>query len=452
MKGFHESSRGGYSENDSIKDWFSSSSLSCWAKRFVGSESIQFTGDYSRQSVNFYGGSPGIQQLDDSSERLYNVWATHLEIKNIEAKKIQHHFKASYQFLHEQGLHEHNFDLGLSLKTDISLRQTDDKKTLKTVPLTVRAHTNIDRFRLQNESNEAPNERQAIFDFHPSIQQAFRNIQTQLGFGLWIDAQGNKPFLVVPELEASTSLLRDLFIPYVKIKGGVKQNRYLTLANANPFLSNQTDSLNNTYEKIHLQAGMRGSITKTFTFNLSAHHLRFDQFLLWRPDNDNIRGETFLPLYLDMNQTTLQADASWRLGQSFTLTGQIQQNTYQVTGTPSSYLQPWNLPTFETQLGAIYTWQEKIRIASQLEVKTGRQSLQAWSTSELPPVYNGEEFVGYETSLGALTMLNVQIEYLYNGRLSGWVHLNNLLNQPNLFLPGYNSQRFRFQMGINYSF
>jgi hypothetical protein len=153
-----------------------------------------------------------------------------------------------------------------------------------------------------------------------------------------------------------------------------------------------------------------------------------------------------------MNQTTLQADASWRLGQSFTLTGQIQQNTYQVTGNQSSYLQPWNLPTFETQLGAIYTWQEKIRIASQLEVKTGRQSLQAWSTSELPPVYNGEEFVGYETSLGALTMLNVQIEYVYNGRLSGWVHLNNLLNQPNLFLPGYNSQRFRFQMGINYSF
>ena len=54
---------------------------------------------------------------------------------------------------------------------------------------------------------------------------------------MWIDAQGEKPFMPVLELEASTSLLRDLFIPYLKVDGGILQNRYQKLLDSNPFLS-----------------------------------------------------------------------------------------------------------------------------------------------------------------------------------------------------------------------
>jgi hypothetical protein len=51
-----------------------------------------------------------------------------------------------------------------------------------------------------------------------------------------------------------------------------------------------------------------------------------------------------------------------------------------------------------------------------------------------------------------ITMLNIQAEYLYNARLSGWLKLNNALNQVNPFLTGYDSQGIRFQMGASYAF
>ena len=153
-----------------------------------------------------------------------------------------------------------------------------------------------------------------------------------------------------------------------------------------------------------------------------------------------------------MNTTTLQADGSWRVGDSFSLTGQIKQNNYRFKEQENGYLQPWNLPTLQTKLGAVYTWKDKVRIGSQLELLTGRKGLQSWSDSESITIDNGDTFAGFETPLGASTQWDVQLEYLYNGRLSGWIHLQNLLNQANLFLPGYNSQKFRFQMGINYAF
>jgi hypothetical protein len=100
----------------------------------------------------------------------------------------------------------------------------------------------------------------------------------------------------------------------------------------------------------------------------------------------------------------------------------------------------------------VYTWEEKVRIGSQIELLTGRKTLQSWSVDESIAFYSEGQLVGFDTPLGASTLWNVQLEYLYNGRLSGWIHLNNILNQANPFLPGYNSQKFRFQMGMNYAF
>ena len=454
LRGNHDSSRGGYASNDSIDDNFSSSRFSGWGKRFIGTESVEMAVDYGRQTVGFFGGNPEIWAPTSLGGRTYNTYTVQLNAHNFKTKKqgIQHHLSASYQFLSEDGINEHNTDLRLKLKTAGHHTAGPVSDGLGKLPFSMELHANIDRFNRILEGSESPALKQAILDFHPQVELAFGKIQTKAGVAFWIDAQGNKPFMVVPEIEAYTSLLRDLFIPYIKIDGGVNQNRYQSLLQSNPFLSSNLDSLENTYQKLHLQAGIRGSITKAFTFNLSAHHHRYDQFLFWGPDAQSTRDETFAAIYLDMNTTTLQADGSWRVGDSFSLTGQIKQNNYRFKEQENGYLQPWNLPTLQTKLGAVYTWKDKVRIGSQLELLTGRKGLQSWSDSESITIDNGDTFAGFETPLGASTQWDVQLEYLYNGRLSGWIHLQNLLNQANLFLPGYNSQKFRFQMGINYAF
>ena len=454
IRGGHDSSQGGFASVDSIEDVFSTSSIACWGKRFLGSESVEVSSDWSRQRVSLFGGAPDIIGTASSTKRIYNVWGIHLDAHNIETKNksLQHQLKASYQLLNDGGIQEHNVDLHVEVKFNGESSSQSSSDGLEGLPTTLLLHSNIDRLTRFIEGSETPTVRQAIFDLHPRVSKTFGNIKTTAGIAFWLDAQGNKPFMIVPEIEASASLLRDLFIPYFKVGGGVQQNRYQNLLDSNPFLSINADSLHNTYEKIHAQIGLRGSITKAFTFNLSGHHQRFDQFLLWRADALSLRGETFTPLYANFNQTSLQADASWRLGSAFTLTGSIQQNAYSFESDDDVVNRPWNLPTLQTELGAVYTWEEKVRIGSQIELLTGRKTLQSWSVDESVALYSEGELVGFDTPLGASTVWNVQLEYLYNGRLSGWIHLNNILNQDNPFLPGYNSQRFKFQMGMNYAF
>ncbi len=454
IRGGHDSSQGGFASVDSIEDVFSTSSIACWGKRFLGSESVEVSSDWSRQRVSLFGGQPDIIGAASSTKRIYNVWAVHVDAHNFETtnKSLQHQVKASYQLLNDGGMQEHNVDLNVEVQFNGKTPGLSTSNQFQALPISLLLHSNIDRLTRSIEGSEAPTIRQAIFDLHGRFSKTFGNIKTTAGAGMWIDAQGEKPFMPVLELEASTSLLRDLFIPYLKVDGGILQNRYQKLLDSNPFLSTNADSLNNSYEKIHAQIGLRGSITKAFTFNLSAHHQRFDQFLLWRGDALSLRQETFTPLYANFNQTSLQADASWRLGSAFTLTGSLQQNTYSFESDDDEVNRPWNLPTLQTELGAVYTWKEKVRIGSQIELLTGRNTLQSWSVDGAIALYSEDQLVGFETPLGATTSWNMQLEYLYNGRLSGWIHLNNILNQANPFLPGYNSQKFRFQMGMNYAF
>jgi hypothetical protein len=60
--------------------------------------------------------------------------------------------------------------------------------------------------------------------------------------------------------------------------------------------------------------------------------------------------------------------------------------------------------------------------------------------------------IGYSAKLDNVALLNLHAEYLYNARVSGWIKLNNILNQTNPFFTGYDNQNFRFQMGASYSF
>ena len=454
IRGGHDSSQGGYASVDSIEDVFSTSSIACWGKRFLGSESVEVSSDWSRQRVSLFGGAPDLLGTASSTKRIYNVWGVHVDAQNFETKNksLQHQIQASYQLLNDGGIQEHNVDLHVEVQFNGKTPSQSTSNEFEALPISLLLHSNIDRLTRSVEGSEAPTIRQAIFDLHGRFSKTFGNIKTTAGAGIWIDAQGEKPFMPVLELEASTSLLRDLFIPYLRVDGGILQNRYQKLLDSNPFLSTNADSLNNSYEKIHAQIGLRGSITKAFTFNLSGHHQRFDQFLLWRGDALSLRQETFTPLYANFNQTSLQADASWRLGSAFTLTGSLQQNSYSFESDNDEVNRPWNLPTLQTELGAVYTWKEKVRIGSQIELLTGRNTLQSWSVDGAIALYSEDDLVGFETPLGATTSWNMQLEYLYNGRLSGWIHLNNILNQANPFLPGYNSQKFRFQMGMNYAF
>ena len=75
-------------------------------------------------------------------------------------------------------------------------------------------------------------------------------------------------FHIFPDVELSYNLFKNIFIPYGGWQGNVQRNTFNGLRLENPFISEDI-TLQNTIQKSKLFAGIRGSLSSKFTFNLS---------------------------------------------------------------------------------------------------------------------------------------------------------------------------------------
>lgn len=455
----HTSTHGGFSyDNDSlgvdVPQDFSSNGLEGWYTRFFKKEYVKLSSQYNREALSYYGRVAGFDEADSSlfplgDSSVYNTLHVRAELGDMQSAKREwrHHVVLDYGRLwNDRNTSESNFDAAITLKGAI-----EDN------PVSLDLHTNIDRLDRQEEGLIVPMAKQAIFDLHPAVYKDHKALKTKLGFGMWVDAQGTQPFLFVPELEASVSLLQNLFIPYVSIDGGVVQNRFETALASNPFLPSPTDSASiwkNSYEGIVAQGGMRGSITSAFTFDVSARHRRVNQSLTWAPEGAFGNGASFRPIYQDLSITTLQANAHLKLGESTELRGQIQQHAYSVRDSALSISTPWNLPALEIDVQASHILKGKLKVSTGLRTVSGRSGLNA-----VPLDAEGDQYVssttetlGYAYALQDIVDWRLRIEYRYNARLGAWLKGENLLNRANPIWAGYNSQGTRVTFGFNYAF
>lgn len=454
----HRSSHGGFSYDDEavgedVPQDFSTNTLEGWYKRFFRREFVKISGQYNREAISYYGRIAGTNEPDSSlfplgDSTAYNTVHLRAELGDLESARRdwRHRIVLDYGTLwNDRNTNEHNFDAKALVEGAIDGN-----------PVSLSLHANIDRLERMEEGLIVPTMKQAIVDLHPAIYHAHKALKTKVGFGMWVDAQGAQPFLFVPEAEASLSLLQDLFIPYVSIGGGVRQNRFETALRANPFLPSPSDTASiwkNSYETFVARGGMRGSITSAFTFDLRATHRRVNQALTWAPDALYGSGSSFRPLYQDLSITTLQANAHWTFG-STELRGQIQQHTYAVRDSALSEQTPWNLPGMELRVSASHSLKDKFNIHTSIHTATGRRGLNAvpLDPSGNDFILEGVEAVGYAYDMTDLVDWDLRLEYLYNARMGAWLSGENLLNRANPLFVGYNSQGTRVTLGFNYAF
>ena len=454
----HRSTHGGFSYDDEtlgtdVPQDFSTNALEGWYKRFFKKEYVKISGRYNREAISYYGRIESANEPDSSLFSLgdsmtYNTVHLRAEMGDLESARRdwRHHIVLDYGHLwNDNNTSERNLDVRARLES-----------TIDGTPVSLNLHTNIDRLERMEEGLIVPTMKQAIVDLHPAIYKNHKALKTKIGFGMWVDAQGAQPFLFVPEAEASLSLLQDLFIPYISINGGVRQNRFETALRANPFLPSPSDTVSiwkNSYETFVAQGGMRGSITSAFTFDLRATHRRVNQALTWSPNAIFGNGASFRPMYQDLSVTTLQANAHWKIGTT-ELRGQIQQHTYTVRDSVLSEKTAWNLPGMELSVSASHNIKEKFKIHTSIHTATGRRGLNAVPLNPTGAdfILNGVETVGYATDMADLFDWNLRLEYRYNARMGAWISGENLLNRANPLFVGYNSQGTRVTFGFNYAF
>ena len=119
------------------------------------------------------------------------------------------------------------------------------------------------------QSSNQKNRTSGIIRLNPHIYSRKNNLIVKAGLSVQANINDNTKFHIFPDLELSYSLFKNVFIPYGGWVGNVQRNTFNDIRLENPFISEDAN-LQNTVQKSNLFAGVRGSLSSKFTFNLSA--------------------------------------------------------------------------------------------------------------------------------------------------------------------------------------
>jgi len=434
-------------------------SADAWASRFVGKEKVSVQGNVGRSQVLLYGfDSLAVDSALTPMDAPAVIW-THASA----TANFKSHNKDSTAFNHEanvhmgwlgndRGAHERHLKFDATGSTHFNgLKAQFD------------LDVQLDRFGV--DTSQSFN--QAIVAFEPSVSTQRGPLTARAGLGVAIDADQptrdnlGDSFHLYPRAEVSVNVLRNLFVPYAQIGGGLQANNFHTLTQANPFyapsaltstvLINEQpvtfDGFRSTNKRLALAGGVRGTITQVFRFHGFFSTANYEDFVLFRPtfEGDTASFGEFNAVYDTVSVRTLGGEAEFDLGSSWSFSGGLKLHRY----TLPTEDRPWNLPTMTWNASATYRLIDGLSITANAQYIGERYSItRSANYGDTTPLDNGN----YELRLPGYLDLNVTGNYTYNDRLGGWLTFANVANAKYAEWGGFPVQGFQVLAGVHYAF
>lgn len=283
-----------------------------------------------------------------------------------------------------------------------------------------------------------------IVNFKPTITTFLKDnrFKAKIGLDLVINAHQQTKAHIYPVAEVKYSLFNDIFIPYIGLRGGMKQVTFKSLVGENEFILPNV-ILRNENTAIDFYGGIKGTFSKRMSFNLSASFARVQDKALFVTDTTYSVGNKFNMIYDTLNLTTLEGSLSYQLNEKLKVDAIGRFYSYALLN--NTYA--WNLPQWQAMLRGSYNLFDKFLVNLDLNFEGGRNAL----------VYAMEEGVTEENqqfakSLGLVADINLGLEYRYNKRISAFIQLNNLASQRYTRWYNHPVQIFQIMGGITARF
>ncbi|WP_306642986.1 hypothetical protein [Sanyastnella coralliicola] len=435
---YHLSSAGGVALEDSIPDSFSTNSVRLWGRKFLKKHAIEGAFEWDRDVVNYYGFDPYLNwdaDISDTKQRFNNIQG--------DLQLISYHRDSSKVNYHG-GIKFRNFrdlDDGVENNVDVSTHLRTTKGT-ETYHGDISINYNDYTFTNLNDSTEG-NQDQVLIQVAPQIQTRIGNFMVNVGAGIWIDAQSERPFHFYPLAEASYSLLDDLFIPYVGVQGRVEQNTYRSITDDNPFVLNDIE-IKNTNRRLELFGGIRGTLSSTTSFNARLSTTRFEDFMYFVNDSTYSPGSRFFTLYDDLTVFNLRGEVSINNGEKLHM--QLRGDYFLYSTGEEEH--PWYQPTTRVTVTTSYNLADKLVLNLDIFTEGQRKAKSLVQHQDGTLETDGS----YTVDLKGYADVNLGVEYRYSKRLSAWVRFNNMFAARYQQWSPYNVQRFNAMLGASYSF
>ena len=284
-----------------------------------------------------------------------------------------------------------------------------------------------------------------IVRFSPHIYSRKNNLIFKAGISIQANIYENAKFYVFPDLEVSCNLFNNIFIPYGGWVGKVQRNTFNNIRLENPFIS-EDSKLQNTIQKSNIFAGLRGSLSSKFTFNLSSSFQKLDSIYFFIPDTNSSYGNKFQTKYDNLSQTTFLAEITYQELEKLKISAKGEYYIY----SPANLSSAWQRPDFIFTLSSLLDLSDKIVLKSDFYL-VGKREVYSFS---LPESIINFVFVDnkYVYSLPTFIDMNISAEYRYNKKVSAFIQFNNFTAKKYQYWQNFPVQSINILGGITFSF
>ncbi|MDP4596683.1 MAG: hypothetical protein NWS92_06900 [Crocinitomicaceae bacterium] len=284
-----------------------------------------------------------------------------------------------------------------------------------------------------------------IIDFKPGVwtQALSDRLKVELGVTITADiSQTGTDFFVYPNAEFKYAMFNNIFIPYIGLRGGLKQNTLQGLAQANPFIRTNI-ALRNEHNPYDIYAGFKGSLSKTLSFNIGVHFLHIENKAFFVTDTVAAFDNYLTVIYDTLNQTTFEGAMSYQAGEKLKIDVLGRYNMYQLYHNAFA----WNQPVLQFTARGAYNLYDKFYAQIDANVETGRKAL-VRAGAPNAQLEGTQSYV----DLGTIVDVNLGLEYRYTPRVSLFLQANNLAAQRYNRWYSYPVQPFQVMGGITARF
>jgi len=286
--------------------------------------------------------------------------------------------------------------------------------------------------------------------FNPYFGIEGVNYKVSLGVNVNYAIDNKNKFLIAPEVDVDWSVAENTSL-YLGITGGVNDNNYLSIIQENRYIS-PTEKVFYSRTLADGTIGIKSGIVKGFEFDIfggykytKGEHLYMalvDTYTPW--SNVSTAG------YFDLGTGHFGAQVKTSLIPRTDLSAKAVGYFYDasVDADGAGDLKAWNMPAFTLNLKADVHVLDNLTLSASYNLLSGRKGA-------LVSVYNaghGNELSYNDVSLKDINELNVSAEYRFTNWLTGFVQVNNLLNQKYDVCYGYTQQGLGVMGGVRLKF
>ncbi len=440
---------------DFAPSYFDRTQSGAFASYYANKFTISSSGHYSNYGFNYYGlrDSLGVVDRKDIAQRFQDAGGDvlfHLHQGQSDSSKMNVKLGVNYNYFTTKRPFEDSLakwkasEHYVAFNSQLSYRLGREKFLVNLNVL-----NNNYKYGIPGESLSLIDSGFVVNDlmiqFNPGVVTQMMNDKLRVAVGVDVTAnvrETTKPY-IYPQAEIKYSMFDDIFIPYVGIKGGLKQNTLRSLTRQNEFMLPNSRLLNES-TVFDAYAGFKGVLSKRLSFNIGANYARVNNKALFVSDTLFSNLNKFAVVYDSMNVMTIEGSLSYQMNEKLKIDGIGRFFSYETTN--QAYA--WNLPQLQFKVRGNYVLNNKFIFNLDVTLETGRKALVYDSTIAGIVTENNQ----FAASLKTFADINLSTEYKFNKMITGFIQLNNLAAQRYLRWYNYPLTGFQILGGATFKF